>query len=308
MNGLVFQLAEVVWNPLRPSYFADDLVHTQQLGIGAAQRCEHVLKVLFLARLGFSESNRGRHEDAIGARTTAIEKAIAFGNDWVHAAALSTRARALTTAGKPRAALDDLGRALELDEQRGSRRNIGLRHRRIGQAYAHSAIADFVQAIWHVRESAAMMEALGDQAAHMRVITYLAETHVHAGQPDAMLFTLRRIDDRLTSCGSPRYRSHAYTVMGRAHAKLGNLVEADRCYDNALTLLADSGLAAATDREVVLRLRQELAAAAGTHAESASSGKPDDGRSHNGMMPRRSMLYLAPVRCTLPQTLNSAVS
>jgi hypothetical protein len=42
----------------------------------------------------------------------------------------------------------DLGSALQLDEQRGDRRSIALRHRRIGQAYGHPDIADFPQAIW----------------------------------------------------------------------------------------------------------------------------------------------------------------
>jgi hypothetical protein len=42
-DGLVFQLAKAVWNPPRPSYFADDLVDTQRLGVAAAERCQHVL-------------------------------------------------------------------------------------------------------------------------------------------------------------------------------------------------------------------------------------------------------------------------
>ncbi|WP_147263861.1 hypothetical protein [Prauserella sp. PE36] len=257
-DGLVFQLAEVVWNPLRPSYFADDLVQTQQLGIVSAQRCKHILEAVFLARLGFGESNRSHHDAAITACTTAIERATAFGDSWVQAAALSTRARAFTAAGQPRTALQDLGSALLLDEQRGDRRSIALRHRRIGQAYAHPEIADFPQATWHLREAAELMEALGDESGHARVITYLAEVHVAARQSDAALFTLRRIENALASCGSSRYRGHASTVMGRAHAQLGNVAEAEHCYSNALGLFADAGPGAATDREAVLKLREEL--------------------------------------------------
>ncbi|MFD5089204.1 hypothetical protein ACFWMR_01290 [Amycolatopsis thailandensis] len=269
-DGLVFQLAEAVWNPLRPSYFADDLVQTQELGIVSAQRCKHILEAVFLTRLGFGESNRAHHDAAITVCTTAIERATAFGDSWVQAAALSTRARALTAAGQPRTALEDLGSALHLDEQRGDRRSIALRHRRIGQAYAHPEIADFPQATWHLREAADLMEALGDQSGHARVITYLAEVHVAARQPDAALFTLRRIDDTLASCGSSRYRGHAYTVMGRAHAQLGNNADADRCYGNALALFADAGSGAAADREAVLKLRYELGDTAthGSHVDT----------------------------------------
>ncbi|WP_414939700.1 hypothetical protein [Amycolatopsis sp. cmx-11-51] len=93
-DGLVFQLAEVVWNPLRPSYFAEDLVQTQQLGIVSAQHCKHILEAVFLARLGFGETNRSHHDAAITACTTAIERATAFGDGWIQSAALSTRARA----------------------------------------------------------------------------------------------------------------------------------------------------------------------------------------------------------------------
>ncbi len=269
-DGLVFQLAEAVWNPLRPSYFADDLVQTQELGIVSAQHCKHILEAVFLTRLGFGESNRAHHDAAITACTTAIERATAFGDSWVQAAALSTRARALTAAGQPRTALEDLGSALHLDEQRGDRRSIALRHRRIGQAYAHPEIADFPQATWHLREAADLMEALGDQSGHARVITYLAEVHVAGRQPDAALFTLRRIDDTLASCGSSRYRGHAYTVMGRAHAQLGNNADADRCYGNALALFADAGPGAAADREAVLKLRDELGDTAthGSHVDT----------------------------------------
>ena len=76
-DGLVFQLAKAVWNPPRPSYFADDLVDTQRLGVAAAERCQHVLEAVFLARLGFGESNRADHEAAITACTRAVERASA---------------------------------------------------------------------------------------------------------------------------------------------------------------------------------------------------------------------------------------
>lgn len=257
-DGLVYQLAEVVWNPLRPSYFADDLVATQQLGVDAAQRCQHPLEAVFLARLGFGETNRAHHEAAITACTSAVERATTFGDAWVQSAALSTRARAFTAAGQPRAALVDLGSALPLDEQRGDRRSIALRHRRIGQAYAHPEIADFPQAIWHLREAAKTMDALGDEMAHARVMTYLAEAHVNARQPDAALFTLRRIEGALASCGSLRYRGHAYTVMGRAHAQLGHTADADRCYRDALDLYAEAGPSATADREAVVLLHNVL--------------------------------------------------
>jgi tetratricopeptide (TPR) repeat protein len=257
-DGLVFQLAEVVWNPLRPSYFADDLVDTQELGVAAAQRCRHVLEPVFLARLGFGETNRAHHETAITACTSAIERATTFGDSWVQSATLSTRARAFTAAGQPRAALEDLGAALRLDEQRGDRRSIALRHRRIGQAYAHPEIADFLQAIWHFREAATAMEALNDETAHARVVTYLAEAHVAARQPDAALFTLRQVENALASCGSLRYRGLAYTVMGRAHAQLGNTANADRCYRKALELYVDAGPGAAANREAVVLLQKEL--------------------------------------------------
>jgi tetratricopeptide (TPR) repeat protein len=278
-DGLVFQLAEVVWNPLRPSYFAEELVHTQQLGIPAAQRCNHVLEAVFLARLGFGESNRSHHDAAMAACAMAVERAAAFGDSWVQATALSTRARASTAAGRPRAALEDLGSALLLDEQRGDRRSIALRHRRIGQAYAHPEIADFPQATWHLREAAEMMEALGDEAAYARVITYLAEVHVNARQPDAALFALRRIDNALASGGSPRYRGHAYTVMGRAHTQLGNLAEADRCYGNALELFTDAGPGVVTDREAVVKLREQLDDTA-TRTPSADTANPGNEKAH----------------------------
>jgi tetratricopeptide (TPR) repeat protein len=120
------------------------------------------------------------------------------------------------------------------------------------------------------------MEALGDDAAHARVITYLAEVHVNARQPDAALFALRRIENALASCGSPRYRGHAYTVMGRAHAQLGNIAEADRCYGTALELFSDAGPGAMGDRETVLHLRAELAEVAAGGGDNENTERPSE--------------------------------
>lgn len=281
-DGLVFQFAEAVWNPLRTSYFADDLVHTQQLGIRAAQRCKHVLEAVFLTRQGFGESNLSRHDAAVTACTTAIERAKAFGDSWVLSAGLSTRARAYTAAGKPRAALEDLSSALSLDEQRGDRRSIALRHRRIGQAYAHPDIADFPQAIWHMRAAAELAVALDDAMGHARAITYLAEVHVDARQPDAALFNLRRIEDVLAACGSLRYRGHAYTVKGRAHVQLGNLTEANYCYGAALDLFANAGPGAENDRAKVLRLQNELVNSTAHRANHANANEDKGGVSFEG--------------------------
>ena len=102
---MVFQLAKAVWNPPRPSYFADDLVDTQRLGVATAERCQHVLEAVFLARLGFGESNRADHEAAMTACTRAVERASAFGDARVQSAALSIRARSFTICRATRAAL-----------------------------------------------------------------------------------------------------------------------------------------------------------------------------------------------------------
>ncbi|ONI71178.1 hypothetical protein ALI144C_52670 [Actinosynnema sp. ALI-1.44] len=156
-----------------------------------------------------------------------------------------------------RTELEDLGRALLLDEQRGDRRSIALRHRRIGQAYAHPEIADFPEP----PGTCAKPRPDGGPGGRIRPRPndhLPCEVHVAPQQPDAALFTLHRIGNTLASCGSSRYRGHANTVMGRAHTQLGNVVEADRCYSNALGLFTDAGPGAATDRETVLRLREEL--------------------------------------------------
>ena len=74
-------------------------------------------------------------------------------------------------------------RCAAVDEQRSDRRSIALRHRRIGQAYAHPEIADFPQAIWHFREAAETMEALGDETAHARVVTTWPKRTSMPGSP-----------------------------------------------------------------------------------------------------------------------------
>jgi tetratricopeptide (TPR) repeat protein len=256
-DGLVYQFAEAAWNPLRLGYFADDVVNTQRLGTVAARQCGHLLEVVFLARLGLGESDRGRHDAATTACTTAVDRATAF-DTWVLASALSARAAVFTGRGQPRAALADLAHALLLDEDRGDRYDIAVRHLSIGQAYAHPEIADFSQAVWHLRTSAELLEALDDPIEHARAITNLAEVHLNAQQPDAALFALRRIERAVTHCGSIRHQTHAYTVMGRVHAQLGNHNNASNYYAIARELLDTAGPGAAHDRAAILVLQGEL--------------------------------------------------
>ena len=79
----------------------------------------------------------------------------------------------------------------------------------------------------------------------------------------------------MASCGSPRYRGHAYTVMGRAHAQLGNIADADRCYGTALELFTDAGPGAMGDHETVLTLRRELAELTGSR-DNENSERPSE--------------------------------
>lgn len=257
-DGLVYQFAETLWNPLRPSHAADELAETQQRGADAARRCGHVLESVCLTRLGFAETNRRNHEAAVQACTAAVERATELGSGWAQSAALATRARARTAADDPRGALTDLGHALEIDEELGEPRSVALRHRRIGQAYTHPKITDYAQAIWHLHKSTEIMLSLGDEIGHARAVTYLAEAHLSAGQCDATLFELSRVVRALRSYGAPTYLAHAYTVMGRAHAHLDHVAEARDCFTDAIDLYTAAGPAMTKAAEAVRQLRAQL--------------------------------------------------
>lgn len=258
-DGLVYQFAEALWNPLRPNYASDELAETQQLGADAARRCKHVLESVCLTRLGFAESNRGNTEAAVAACTAAYECATDHGSQWAQSAALSTRARAFTAADDPRRALTDLAEALEIDEEQGERRSVALRHRRIGEAYTHPKITDYPQAIWHLRKATEIMSSLADEIGHARVVTYLARAHLGAGQCDAALFELRRVLRPLQSSGASAYLADVYTLMGRAHAELGHLDDADVCFADAIAQYAAIGPGTAKAADEVRQRRDQLA-------------------------------------------------
>jgi hypothetical protein len=205
--GLVRQLAETTWTPLRLGYFTDDLVDAQRPGINAAQQCRTCWK-----RYSWLASDSGSPtEDDTTWRSSLAPR---LPTEPPRLVMIGFSRRAYIAAGHPRAALADLGRSLLLDEERGDRQGIALRHSGIGQVHAHPEIADLVQAIWHLRTSAELMAALGDAMEHAGAVTYFAEVHLDAQQPDAALFALRRIEHVLTCCGSIRYRVHAYNRHG----------------------------------------------------------------------------------------------
>ncbi|WP_157232849.1 tetratricopeptide repeat protein [Kibdelosporangium phytohabitans] len=255
-DDLVYQLAEAVWNPLRATY-SDDLVHTLRVGVHAARRSAHLLETVFHARLAYAESVRQRHESAIAAATHAVHQASTCGDSGVQAMALSARAHAHLAAGQSDPALADLTAALPLEQKSGSTRRMALWRRRMGRVY--TATGDYNLAIQHLHEAARLLDGTGDHLTHARTLTHLAETRLRTGQPIQALIALRLIKSTAISDATPRYRVHALTIEGQAHAQRGDTTLADHAYSQAIAL-CDLHLPESTrDRTHVHHLRDQQA-------------------------------------------------
>jgi tetratricopeptide (TPR) repeat protein len=174
--------------------------------------------------------------------------------------AYSTRARALTAADDPHAALDDLHKALADAELAGDPRSVAFRLRRLGEAYLHPAIADYDRAIEYFTAAAEAMATLHDTVAHAHVRTLLAKAYLAADRPCDALEAMRSADADLASWGSPRHRAAAFGTLGRVHAALGNLAEARRCLGTALETYPETG-PGSENRGTTLALYNELGTA-----------------------------------------------
>ena len=259
-DDLVAQFAEALWNLLKPGFFAEDLAASQQRGILATRHYGEIPVAVFLARLGFAETTRGRYAAAIDACTRALESAQHLGDPFLVSMARSTRARAYILDGDPRAALDDLFPALADAERAGDAMGIALRLGRIGDAYAHPDIADYDRAIQHYTAAAEAMAELQDaeQEAHIR--TRLAMVYLSANRPGYALLAMDSVTPDLSAWGPPRHRALACTTLGRIHAQLNNSAEARRCLRRSLEIYPENDPGTAPERESVLELLRELAA------------------------------------------------
>ncbi|MFI5593637.1 hypothetical protein ACIA5G_52035 [Amycolatopsis sp. NPDC051758] len=236
LDDLLIELAEAVWDPLRTSYHLDDIITSQTRAASAARTVSLALAAVMSARTAFALTALGDdHVRAIATADEAVRLAHRTDDSWASAMALSTRARALTAAGRVAEAITDLDAALVLDRQRGDQRSIALRIRRLGQA--HLAINDPVRAVKILQQSASEMDAAGDLAGHARALTYLAKGYIAAGDPHRALDVIHRAEGYFEQSGSIRHLVEARLVVARAYQQLGDIASADDVCENLLCLL-----------------------------------------------------------------------
>lgn len=258
-DELVYQFADTVWDLVRPDYAAEDLLRTQQLGAQAARRAGHVLDGVCLVRVAFAHTNRGRHEAAIAAAMAAFECGSVRDHRWTQAAALSVRARALLAHDDPRAAIADTHRSMTFAAALPDPdRDIALRERRLGQAYAHPTIADYPQAVHHFRRAATLMRGVGDQIGYARVVIDMAPALLHTDQAPVALAELEQLVDTVRGYGSTGYTADLYAALGRVLDHLGRTDDARRYYTDAITLYEVAGRGASGQRDSLAALRDAL--------------------------------------------------
>jgi tetratricopeptide (TPR) repeat protein len=236
-DDLLVELTEAIWDPLRTGYRFDDIVDSHACASTAALNFDPALAAVMTARLAFALTSLGEdHDTAISAADEAVDLAHSTDDSWATAVTLSTRARALTAAGRIAEAISDLDAALVLDQQRDDQPSIALRHRRLGQAYLSQG--DPARAVPLLQQSADGMDAAGDRAGHARSLTYLAQAYLAAADPDRALDAVHRARGYLEQAGAIRHRVDAGLVTARAHQWLGDHLAADEVCDELLRLLA----------------------------------------------------------------------
>ncbi|WP_372672698.1 hypothetical protein [Amycolatopsis kentuckyensis] len=238
LDDLVVELAEAVWDPLRTGYHLDDIVTSQTRAITAARRVNPALAAVITARAAFALTSLGDdHAVAIATADDAVQLAHSADDSWARAMALSTRARALTAAGRIAEAIIDLDAALVLDRQRGDQRSIALRLRRLGQA--HLALGASNRAVALLQQSVDAMDAAGDRAGHARSLTYLAQGHLAAGDPSHAVNAIRPANSYFERSRSIRHLVEARLILARAYQRLGDLEAAHDLCGELLRLLDD---------------------------------------------------------------------
>ncbi len=258
LDDLLVELAEAVWDPLRTSYHLDDIVTSQTRAAGAARTVNIALAAVITARAAFALTALGDdHPRAVATADEAVHLADSTDDSWARAMALSTRARALTAAGRVAEAITDLDAALALDRRCGDQRSIALRTRRLGQAYL--ALNDPGRAIPLLQQSVNEMDAAGDKAGHARSLTYLAKGYLVVGDPNRALEANRHAWKYFEQAGSIRHYVEARLVVARAYQQLGDPMSADEvCAHLLVDLREESGPVAETCRTEIMTLKAQL--------------------------------------------------
>lgn len=167
------------------------------------------------ARVAFSLSSMGLHEEAIANADSAVLRASALDDALVLSIAHSVRGRAHEFAGNLIAAIEEYEISLTLAEKVEDARSIALRHRRIASAKAKRGDTT-TAVITHLRTAEKLMIEIGDRHGHARVLTYLGQALLDAGQPAEALAAITPAFEALHAAANALHLAEAAAIAAVA--------------------------------------------------------------------------------------------
>ncbi|TDD37183.1 tetratricopeptide repeat protein [Saccharopolyspora elongata] len=205
-DELVWQLCEALWSFFLYRKHYPDWMAIHEIGIAAAQRCEHPLAESRLrCQLGFGHLDLEEYDLATEVCEPALVLAEAAGHRESISTALSQLAKAERGRGDLDAALSYFKRSLALVEETGNLRGIAIRLRRIG-----SILLDqrrIAEGIDHMQRSATLLEVLEDRRGRARTLTYLGKAYASADRVWEARAALHEALAVMRDSGSPSYQA-----------------------------------------------------------------------------------------------------
>jgi tetratricopeptide (TPR) repeat protein len=183
---------------------------------------------------------RGHWQEWAVAQRTALSAATRLGD--VPAQALSCRllANAYTDLSDPDQARHHYAGSLKLYQRLGNR---------LGQAKIHQALGVLAQrqgcytgALDHAGQALSLYQAIGDKPNEAITLNAVGWCHALLGDYQrARAFCQQAITLNAAAAGNRRLEGDAWDSLGYAERHLGNLAEAAACYQNAVSILRESG-------------------------------------------------------------------
>jgi tetratricopeptide (TPR) repeat protein len=221
LHELAWQLCEAMWGLFMHRKLVRPWISSHLVGLASARACgNRRAQARMSVQLGAAYLAVGRHDDARGLFTEALELERQEDHQMGVATALEQLGRSELAEGRPDEAISRFTEARAIFAEIGKLRAVALMARCTGDALIAAGRPG--QAITELLQASAQFAALPDPFMYARALTVLAKAHLAAGQASQATPPLQEALATMTELGIPYEQGRIYDVLAQAARQLGD--------------------------------------------------------------------------------------
>lgn len=240
LDDLCWRLAYASWIYLHLNSCWNDVLHTHQVGLRAAQRSgDRTGQAHMLSGIGSAYRATGRSRLAVQTQRTALAIFRDTADIPGTATALSNLGAAHRDAGNFDQALTCSRQAYQVDRARNEPGNMAISLYQIGLTL--TAAGRPADAIPIISQSLGSLHQIGHRRGQAHVLHALATAHTHLGQHDTAAHHYRTALNIHLENGDRRHQAATLNELGDALHKTGHLHESHDAWKHALAIYQELG-------------------------------------------------------------------